>query len=208
MKRILVVAAPALSLPVAASVALRTRSSGPVGLMVLPCNDGNCSDPAVAPDLDPQASAASGGRPPSEGRLPLPTPGAARVAAQLRRAGHRATARWRLVICRPSSLEAVDDAAAILEAACGGVTAVSEVAEGSQNRGLRDCELVVGVVPVDAPEGLIEEAGRSLLAHGNEAVLLRLDDPGLGGSLPVAGICPPPDWAKQLDGLDMHLTPV
>jgi hypothetical protein len=207
MKRILVVAAPALSLPVAASVALRTRSSGPVGLIMLPCSGGNCSDNVVAPEADSQTSADSGFRSPSEGRLPLPTPGAARVAAELRRAGHRATARWRLVVCRPTSLDAVDDAAAIIEAACGTVTAVSGgLDEGVQGIPLRACDLVVGVGPSDAPTELFEAAEQSLSLHGSAVALLRLDEPGFSRSLPLAGICPPPEWTEHLDRLDAHLT--
>jgi len=209
MRRILVVASKRFAFSAAASVALRTRVSGPVGLIILPLPSGTSPESGVEADANAAVSSEGLVKAGSEGKLPLPTPGAARVAAQLRRAGHRATARWRLVVCRPATVEAVDDAAAIVEAACGVVTAVSaEPPSADLSVRLRACDLAVGVVPHDAPDELLKEAGQTLLAHGREVAVLKLVDPGLGRSLPLSGICPPPDWAAQLDKLDGHLVVV
>ena len=189
MRRVTVIADPAIALQAASSVALRTRPAGPVGLLVL-----GSSTSAQEESIKPI------------GRLPMPTPGAVRVAAQLRRAGHRATARWRLVICRPSGADQTDDAAAILEAACGCVTAVSEalMAEGDPPS-LPACDLAVGVLPADAPVAALEEAEASLIKQGRSALVLELPDARFGGSLALAGICPPPEWATALDSLDRFL---
>lgn len=184
------IADPAIALQAASAVALRTRPSGPVGLVVLSAVDGAEADSTK-----------------SSVPLPLPTPGAVRVAAQLRRAGHKATARWRLVICRPIGRDQVDDAAAILEAACGCVTAVGDALAVENESGvLPACDLAVGVLPEGAPSAAQEEAHVVLAEQARSALVLQLSDPGLGGSLPLAGICPPPDWASELDALDAFLT--
>ena len=189
VRRLTVTAESAIALQVAASVALRTRAVGPVGVVVIPSSEGNESDQADA-----------------GGRMPLPTPGAVRLAAQLRRAGHKATARWRLVICRPSKSAELDDAAAIVEAACGRVTAVSEALghDESQHQ-LLGCDLAVGVLPRGIPEAAVTEGEAQLIEGARQSLLLTLPEAGLGSVLPVSGICPPPEWSRELDELDDFL---
>ncbi len=197
MRRLLVVAAEELSLHAAASVALRTKPTGPVGLVILPGRTETLSP-------DEPASGINGG---GGARLPLPTPGAVRLAAQLRRAGHAATARWRLVICSPDEPEKVDDALAIIEAACGSVTALPTGVYGHPSEAsVIGCDLAVGVVPADAPPELLSEAEVALLELGRASAVVQLGPLGLGGALPLAGICPPPEWVAALDDVSGRLT--
>lgn len=197
MRRLLVVAAEELSLHAATSIALRTKPTGPVGLVMLPGRTGTLSP-------DEAASGVNAGR---GARLPLPTPGAVRLAAQLRTAGHAATARWRLVICSPDEPEKVDDALAIIEAACGSVTALSTGVFGDSSEvSVLGCDLAVGVVPVDAPPELLSEAKVALMELGRASAVVQLAPLGLGGALPLAGICPPPEWVAALDSVSGRLT--
>ena len=189
VRRLTVAADAAIALQVAASVALRTRAVGPVGVVVIPNRESNDSG---------QAEAA--------GPMPLPTPGAVRLAAQLRRAGYRATARWRLVICRPSNAAEIDDAAAIVEAACGRVTAVSEALGHDESQyQLLGCDLAVGVLPRGIPEVAVTEGEARLKEGARQSLLLTLPEAGLASVLPVSGICPPPEWSSELDELDDYL---
>ena len=194
MRRVHVSCGQDLAWQVGASVALRTASSGPVGLLLMP--DG-------LPSHWDDASNEAEQQIPKGFPIPLPTPGAARLAARLRRSGHRATARWRLVICSPTDQAAVDDAAAIVEAEAGIVTGLTVGSASDCELRLIGCDMAVGVVPVDAPSELITEAEVTLSELAGEVRVLRLGSVGLGDGLPLAGICPPPAWEAELEALDL-----
>lgn len=194
MRRVHVSCGQDLAWQVGASVALRTASSGPVGLLLMPGG--------LPPEGD-DASSETEQLIPRGFPIPLPTPGAARLAARLRRSGHRATARWRLVICIPRDQADVDDAAAIVEAETGTVTGLTVGSASDCEFRLIGCDMAVAVVPVDAPSELITEAGATLSELAGEVRVLRLGSVGLGDGLPLAGICPPPAWEAELEALDL-----
>ncbi|MCX6390273.1 MAG: hypothetical protein NT122_06550 [Solirubrobacterales bacterium] len=140
--------------------------------------------------------------PPEELRVPTPPPthGAARVAGQIRNAGHPARASWRMVRCDVADPSEAREVAVLLSELCGGVIITIGMPRCEEvDQLLASCSRVL-VVASSGPAALASKAAvESLEQLGVEAGAIKLDSAGIGGVLAQSGISAPSTWISAID---------
>ena len=141
--------------------------------------------------------------PPEELRVPTPPPthGAARVAGQIRNAGHPARASWRMVRCEVADPREAREAAVLLAELCGSAVITIGMPRCEEvDRLLASCSRAL-VVASGGPAAIASKAAvESLLQLGLEASAIELDSAGIGGVLAQSGISAPSNWIRAIDG--------
>ena len=140
--------------------------------------------------------------PPEELRVPTPPPthGAARVAGQIRNAGHPARASWRMVRCDVADPSEAREVAVLLSELCGGAIITIGMPRCEEvDQLLASCSRVL-VVASSGPAALASKAAvESLEQLGVEAGAIKLDSAGIGGVLAQSGISAPSTWISAID---------